>query len=151
MSPFELVRAQLEKTVPFATFIGVKMGEISEGRASAKLDQRDEVSNHIGSMHAGAMFTLGEAASGAALAGTLLDRLMAVRPVAAKAEIQYLAIAKGTLTATGVTTKSASDIKNSLDETGKTQFDVVVDITDETGKTVATMTVVWHVKSLAKQ
>merc|ERR1739841_235484 len=49
-------------------------------------------------MHAGAMFTLGEAASGAALGGVLGDQLLAVRPVAADASIKYLKTGKTDLT-----------------------------------------------------
>ncbi|MEM9421445.1 MAG: YiiD C-terminal domain-containing protein [Pseudomonadota bacterium] len=148
MSPFDMVRQQLEATVPFATFIGVKIEAVEEGGGVASLQQVDDVSNHIGSMHAGAMFTLGEAASGAALAGALLDRLMAVRPVAAKAEISYLAIAKGALIATAKTSDPVATIKDRLDADGKVRFDIEVSIKDSAGTEVATMCVDWHVKSL---
>ncbi len=148
MNPYDMVRAQLEKTVPFATYTGVKIEEVAEGRGVASLTQRDEISNHINSVHAGAMFTLGEAASGAALAGTLVDRLMGVRPVAAKAEITYVAVAKGSLKATAAPTETAAAIKEKLDTDGKVQFDVDVTVTDADDKTVGTMVVRWHVKNL---
>ncbi|NNK17011.1 MAG: DUF4442 domain-containing protein, partial [Sulfitobacter sp.] len=69
MNPYDMIKAHLDAAVPFARHVDVKLLEIGDGTASAELDQREEVSNHIQSMHAGAMFTLGEAASGAALAG----------------------------------------------------------------------------------
>lgn len=150
MNPYELVRAQLSKTVPFANHVGVELLTIEDGRATARLDQREETSNHIATQHAGAMFTLGEAASGAALAGTLMDRLMNIRPVAANASIQYVAIAKGTLTATATTSLPSDEIKKTLDDNGKVQFDVNVDIRDADEKQVVTMTVAWHVKNTSR-
>lgn len=47
------------------------MLELVDGKASAQLAQRDDTTNHIKTQHAGAIFTLGEAASGAAMAATL--------------------------------------------------------------------------------
>lgn len=46
------------------------------------------------------MFTLGEAASGAALAGAFAPVILQVRPVPAGAQITYVKIAKGRLFAT---------------------------------------------------
>ncbi|MEM6649367.1 MAG: YiiD C-terminal domain-containing protein [Pseudomonadota bacterium] len=146
MTPYDMVREQLTKTVPFAAHVGVELLTIDEGRATAQLAQREETSNHIATQHAGAMFTLGEAASGAALAGALMDRLMNIRPVAAKADINYVAIAKGTLTATAETSRPVPEIKAQLDEEGKVQFDVHVILRDQNDQEVAVMTVSWHVR-----
>jgi acyl-coenzyme A thioesterase PaaI-like protein len=99
MTPYEMIKANLDTAVPFATHVGVKLLEIGDGVASAELAQRDAVSNHINSMHAGAMFTLGEAASGAAMAGALAPVILNMRPVAAVANIAFKKVAKGTLTA----------------------------------------------------
>lgn len=147
MTPFDMVRDHLTASVPFARYVDVTIGDISADGATATLDQRDEVSNHIGSVHAGAMFTLGETASGAALAGALVDRLMAIRPVAASAQIKYVAVAKGILRATATLAVPVEEAKAALDQDGKVQFDVNVDMQDQDGKTVATMVVNWHVKA----
>ncbi|MEM8577086.1 MAG: DUF4442 domain-containing protein [Pseudomonadota bacterium] len=146
MNPYEMIRAQLSKVVPFANHTGVVLGEIGDGTGQATLEQRAETSNHIATQHAGAMFTLGEAASGAALAGALAPVMLEVRPVAAGAEIKYVKIAKGTLHAAARTERPGAELLAELREVGKTAFDVEVDITDAQGDTVASMRVGWHVK-----
>ena len=94
------------------------------------------------------MFTLGEAASGAALAGVLAPVILQSRPVAKDARISFVKIAKGTLTALAKAERSSADLLAELGSEGKVVFDVAVDIQDSDGDTVAEMVVAWHVKSL---
>ena len=148
MNPFDRVKEQLSNIVPFAKYTGVVIDEITAEGATCHLDQRGEVENHIQSMHAGALFVLGEQASGGAYAGAFLDRMMTVRPVAASAEIQYLKIAKGKITAKAWLDGDAVALKESLDAEGKVRFPVKVSLRDESEKEVATMTVEWHLKNL---
>ncbi|MEO1335667.1 MAG: DUF4442 domain-containing protein, partial [Myxococcota bacterium] len=126
MTPFEMLKAQLATTVPYATHTGVQIEDIGSGTARATLDQRTETGNHIGSQHAGALFTLGEATSGAAMAGGFLDRLLEVFPVAATAEIAYVKVAKGTITAKASIQGDVDALKVELDRVGKVQFPVQV-------------------------
>ena len=146
MSIYEMIRDHMDKSVPFATVTGVELVEVSPQRGVAALKKRPEVENHIQTMHAGAMFTLGEAASGAALGGVLGDQLLAVRPVAADASIKYLKTGKTDLTATAVANRDAEAIRQELADVGKVVFDINVAITDAEGVTVAEMVVNWHVK-----
>ncbi len=146
MTPYEMIKTHLEQSIPFANHVGITLGEIGDGIATATLDQRTETSNHIKSQHAGAMFTLGEAASGAALAGALAPVILEVRPVASGAKISYVKIAKGTLEAHAKTDTPGAELLQTLKETGKVAFDVLVDIRDGEGDTVVTMTVGWHVR-----
>ena len=146
MSIYEMIRDHMDKSVPFATVTGVELVEVSPQRGVAALKKRPEVENHIQTMHAGAMFTLGEAASGAALGGVLGDQLMAARPVAADATIKYLKTGKTDLTATAVANRDAEAIRQELADVGKVVFDINVAIADAEGVTVAEMVVNWHVK-----
>ena len=146
MSIYEMIRDHMDKSVPFATVTGVELVEVSPERGVARLAKRPEVENHIQTMHAGAMFTLGEAASGAALGGVLGDQLLAVRPVAADASIKYLKTGKTDLTATAVANRDAEAIRQELADVGKVVFDINVAIADAEGVTVAEMVVNWHVK-----
>lgn len=148
MSPFDAVKQQLSTIVPFAKHTGVVIDEITAEGATCHLDQRGEVENHIQSMHAGAMFVLGEQASGAAFAGAFLDRMMTVRPVAASAEIKYLKVAKGTLVAKAQLDGDAEALKATLDAEGRVRFPVNVSMTDSSGDEVATLVVDWHLKKL---
>lgn len=146
MTPFEMIKTHMTQAIPFAAHVGVELLEIAAGTASATLDQSKETSNHIGSQHAGAMFTLGEAASGGALGGALAPVLLEVRPVAAGARISYVKIAKGRLTAHAQTSQPGAELLATLKTEGKVAVTIEVDIKDETGDTVATMSVDWHVR-----
>lgn len=147
MTPYDMIKAQMEKSIPFAAHVGVELVEIASGSAVAELEQRKETSNHINSQHAGAMFTLGEAASGAALAGALTPVILQVRPVAAGAEISYVRIAKGRLRASAEIGIAPQDLISEIRTEGKAVFDVRVDIKDASGETVANMVVHWHVRT----
>jgi acyl-coenzyme A thioesterase PaaI-like protein len=146
MSIYEMIRDHMDKSVPFATVTGVELVEVSPERGVARLAKRPEVENHIQTMHAGAMFTLGEAASGAALGGVLGELLMSARPVAADASIKYLKTGKTDLIATATANSDAETIRTELAEVGKVVFDIHVAITDAEGVTVSEMMVNWHVK-----
>ncbi|MCB1395439.1 MAG: DUF4442 domain-containing protein [Rhodobacter sp.] len=145
MTPFEMIKAHLSTAVPFATYTGVVIETVGDGTARASLPMRREVSNHIGTPHAGAMFTLGEAVSGAAMAGAFADTLLGLRPVAAEARIGYLKVAKGDLTAEARTDQAPDSLRATLAAEGKVSFPVLVAITDETGAEVARMEIAWHV------
>lgn len=145
MTPYDMIKAHLGQAVPFANTVGVKLLDIGDGVASAELDQSEATSNHIGSQHAGAMFTLAEAASGAALAGALAPVVLECRPVAKDAHIAYVKIAKGTLTAHAKTERPGADVLAELQETGKTVFSIEVDVQDASGDSVVAMRVNWHV------
>lgn len=145
MNPYDMIKSHLDAAVPFARYVGVTLLEIGDGTASASLEQREDVSNHIASMHAGAMFTLAEAASGAALAGALAPVILEMRPVAANAQIAFKKVAKGTLTAHATASQDGARLIKTIEEAGKVAFDVAVDVKDAEGDTVVEMTVNWYV------
>lgn len=147
MSPYEMIKSHLDSAVPFANHVGVRLEEIGDGTASATLEQREAVSNHIKSMHAGAMFTLGEAASGAAMAGALAPVILDMRPVAATGQIAFKKVALGTLTARARTSRPAAELMAEIESAGKVAFDVAVEITDSAGDVVVEMTVNWYVSA----
>ena len=147
MTPYDMIKQHLSTAIPFASHVGVTLLEIGDGIASAELVQRDEVSNHIQSMHAGAMFTLGEAASGAAMAGALAPVILSMRPVAATADIAFKRIAKGVLIAHAKTSAPGAALMQTIKDEGKVAFDVTVDIQDASGETVVEMTINWHVSA----
>eukprot|EP01041_Mallomonas_annulata_P024890 gene24889-biopygen17735 len=66
-----LVRDGMADTVPFARHTGVVLDEVGDGSAIVSLPASAEILNHVATVHAGALFTLAETASGAAMAGAL--------------------------------------------------------------------------------
>ena len=141
----DMILAQLRTAVPFATHAGVALEALDDREGRARLAFAPERLNHVGTLHAGAIFTLGEAASGAAMAGALAPVLLSARPLASGATISYQRPARGDLTAIARTRRPASELLDEIQQTGRTVFPVDVTIADDDGTTVATMEVAWHV------
>jgi uncharacterized protein (TIGR00369 family) len=150
MTPFDLLKTQLSAAVPFAAHVGIGIREIGEGSATTVLEQTQSTSNHIATMHAGALFTLAEAASGTAMAGLFFERLGGLRPVAASSTIDFVKPARGAITATAQVGGSKPALLAALDAEGKVRFPVAVLMEDAKGREVARMTVDWHVSALAR-
>ena len=148
MTPFEIIREQLGGAVPFARHAGVKLSHVEEGLARAELEQTPTSIDHIGTQHAGALFALGETASGGAMAGTFADRILNVRPIAGEAQIRYTRLAKGRITAEARVAGAREVLIATLERDKKVSFDVAVTMSDDEGKEVATMRVSWTVKAV---
>jgi uncharacterized protein (TIGR00369 family) len=146
MTGYQALRAQLTAAIPFARHAGIEIVEIADGVAVARLVQAEQLSNHIGSVHAGALFTLGETASGAAMVGAFADVATQIRPLATSANITYLKLGRGVLTARARTGLPGEELRRQLDANGLVAFEVHVDLQDESERTVAQMVVAWRVK-----
>jgi acyl-coenzyme A thioesterase PaaI-like protein len=146
---YEPIRAGMEQAIPYNRHVGLAVAEVAEGRGVVTLPEGDHLHNHVGSQHAGALFSAGEAASGAAFVGAFAEHLANITPLARSAEIAYLKLAKGPITATGTLGATKQDLLGSLDADGKVEFPVNVELTDGAGTTVARMTVHWHVRKNA--
>jgi uncharacterized protein (TIGR00369 family) len=142
----DMIKAQMGSAVPFAKHAGIELKELSPTVGIARLLQRHEVSNHVGTMHAGALFSLAETASGAVMAGIFAQNIMNIRPVVSEARITYLKSARGDITATATTALTAEALQAQLDEAGHVVFDVMVNLTDENAVNVAKFSATWNVK-----
>lgn len=141
----EMILAHLRSAVPFAAHVGVVLTAVGDGTGAAELPEAPHGLNHIGTHHAGALFTLAEAASGAAMAGAFAPNLLSVRPVAASAAIDYRKPARGLVRATAQVEDDPAALRAALAENGKVRFKVAVTLSNENGDVVATMGVDWHV------
>ena len=97
---FDAIAKGMSMAVPFAGHLGLEITSIAEGEATVVLPERQDLTNHVGSQHAGALFTAAETASGAAFVGAFAARMGDVTPLAKSAEIAYEKIANGPITAT---------------------------------------------------
>lgn len=145
MDPYKMITSHQGLAVPYATFTGVELIDVTDGVATARMEQRRKTENNIQGQHAGAMFTLGEAAAGAAVAGALAPVILKMRPVAEMAEITYRKFAQGTLTATASMSRDSAELMAEIEARGETAFDVNIDIRDASGETVVEMKVNWCV------
>jgi uncharacterized protein (TIGR00369 family) len=143
---FDAIAKGLSMAVPFAAYLGLEITEVSAGEATVVLPRKDELNNHVGSQHAGALFTAAETASGAAFVGAFAVRMGDVTPLARSAEIDYLKIAHGAITAKATLGTDAAAALATLDAEGKVEFPCEVELSDKDGQLVATATVDWHVR-----
>lgn len=145
-SIFEAIRDLISTTVPFAAHNGIEVTALSDGFAEARLSHSKPSSNHIGSQHAGALFAVGEVASGAAMAGAFSAVLPSVTPVAATANIQFCKLAQGTITAIASTTRPSKQLRAELSTDSKVAFDVDVRLLNDENNLVGTMSVNWNLR-----
>jgi uncharacterized protein (TIGR00369 family) len=146
MTDFDTIALGMTQAVPFVGHLGLEITSIGEGEARVVLPERQELTNHVGSQHAGALFTVAETASGAAFVGAFAERLGEVTPLARNAEISYEKIAKGPVEARAKLGVPAAEALATLDAEGKVVFPCEIELTDASGQRVATATVQWHVR-----
>ncbi|HEU4907062.1 MAG TPA: YiiD C-terminal domain-containing protein [Solirubrobacterales bacterium] len=146
MTDFDAIAQGLTQAVPFAGHLGLEITSVADGEATVRLPQRPELNNHVGSQHAGALYTAAETASGAAFVGAFAERMGDVTPLARSAEIAYEKIAKGPIDARATLGVPAAEALATLDAEGKVEFPCEVELADGEGTRVATATVHWHVR-----
>jgi acyl-coenzyme A thioesterase PaaI-like protein len=108
--------------------------------------QKPELLDDTGKLADGALFTLAETCSGAAMAGGFASVILGVRPVAAQVEFEVLQPALGLINAQAKVAQAISPLKKTLRTTGKINFPVEVEVSDASGHTVARMRVTWNLK-----
>jgi uncharacterized protein (TIGR00369 family) len=146
MTDFDLIAKGMSQAVPFVGHLGLEITELGEGEATVVMPERPELLNHVGSQHAGALFTAAETASGAAFVGAFVDRMGELVPLARSAEISYEKIAEGPITAKAKLGISAAAAHETLDADGKVEFPCEVELTNADGDQVAAANVRWHVR-----
>jgi acyl-coenzyme A thioesterase PaaI-like protein len=146
VTDYDVIAQGMTQAVPFAGYLGLEITIDAPGEAVVRLPERPELTNHVGSQHAGALFTVAEAASGAAFVGAFAERMGDVTPLARSAEISYEKIAKGPIEASAKLAVPAAEALATLDAEGKVEFPCEIELADESGTQVATATVHWHVR-----
>jgi uncharacterized protein (TIGR00369 family) len=143
---FDAIAKGMAVAVPYIAHMGIEVTEMSEGAATAVLPDRPELHNHVGSQHAGALFGVAETASGAAFVGAFAVRMGDLTPLARSAQIAYVKVARGQVEAKAKLGVPADEALATLDQDGRVDFSVEVEMTDGEGDVVATATVDWNVR-----
>lgn len=141
-----LVKMQMDGKVPFAKACGVRLSSMGDGVARCEMAQKPELLDDTGKLADGALFTLAETCSGAAMAGGFASVILGVRPLAAQVEFEVLQPALGLINAQAKVAQAISPLKKTLRTTGKINFPVEVEVSDASGHTVARMHVTWNLK-----
>jgi acyl-coenzyme A thioesterase PaaI-like protein len=143
---YAAVAAGLNQAIPFNVHLGLHTVEVAADHGVVRLPDSPSLHNHVGSQHAGALFSAGEAASGAAFVGAFAEVMGDITPLAESAEIAYRKLAKGEITATGRFTEDRDALLARLNADGRIRFPVAVEMTNAEGVVVAEMTVNWYVR-----
>ena len=144
---YEALAAGYGQAIPFNLHIGLRVEEIGPGFGRVVLPEGASTMNHVQSQHAGALFTAGEAASGAAFISVFAERMADVTPLAQNAQISYTKIARGDITATGRFERDPQEIFAELDREGRVRFPIAVTLTDAEQNVVCEMSVEWYVRT----
>ena len=136
----------LAATVPMARTLNLEFLETTPERAVVRLPDQPDYHNHVGGPHAGAMFTLGETASGTIVLAAFGEQLARAVPLAVRAEIAYKKLAMGAVTATATLGRPAADVVAELDAGGRPEFPVSIEIRRADGAVTGEMTVVWTLR-----
>jgi acyl-coenzyme A thioesterase PaaI-like protein len=138
-----LGRRALDRLIGFsAPFTGVlrpHLLELEPGRSRLQVKDRRRLHQHLGSMHAGAMFTFVESASGLAMAASIPDDC---RAIVTGGGIEFFKKARGVLVAEARLEIPDPDVEAT--------HEVAVAVTDEAGDTVARATISWLVGRKSK-
>ncbi len=143
---YEAIRAGLSQAIPFNGHVGLELVEVGEGRGVVKLPDSPELHNHVGSQHAGALFSAGEFASGGAFVGAFVEHMGSITPLARSAQIDYRKLARGEITAVGTLSEGKDALLAKLEADGRVEFTIEVELSYADGQVVASMTFNWHVR-----
>ncbi|MGF1428514.1 DUF4442 domain-containing protein [Kitasatospora sp. LaBMicrA B282] len=137
----------LTATVPMVRTLNLEYLETTPERAVLQLPDQPDYHNHVAGPHAGAMFTLGESASGCIVLAAFGEQLSRAVPLLVKAEISYKKLAMGVVTATATLGRPAAEIIAELDEGKRPEFPVEVTITrDSDGAVTGEMRALWTLR-----
>ncbi|MEU5088621.1 DUF4442 domain-containing protein [Streptomyces sp. NPDC021356] len=136
----------LAATVPMVRTLNLEYLETTPERAVLALPDQEEYRNHVGGPHAGAMFTLGESASGAIVLAAFGDQLARAVPLPVDARIAFRKIALGPVKATATLGRPVAEVVAELDAGKRPEFPVTVEIQREDGAVTTEMTVVWTLR-----
>ena len=140
------VGEMLVATVPMARTLNLEFVETTAERAVVVLPDQSAFHNHVGGPHAGAMFTLGESASGAIVLSAFGDQLARAVPLAVSAAIAYRKLAMGAVTATATLGRPAAEVVAQLDAGERPEFPVTIEIRRGDGAVTGEMQVVWTLR-----
>lgn len=145
---FELVRELIEN-IPLNKTMGIVLSEVTGETAVATLAEQAAYHNHIGTPHAGAIFAVAEAASGACVGAAFVEEMGRLTPLAKEATIRYRKVARGDLTATATLLEPRADLLARLPSAEKgVEAQVKVVVTDGAGVATSEVRVTWFLKKM---
>jgi len=109
-----------------------------------------ELKNHLGTMHGGMLYVLGEVAGAVAMAELLAPDSAALYAITRRGEIDYLKPARGPITASGRVALTRAEILEKLERQRSLDVHVSVTLSDHAAVTVAELSFTWYVAPLRR-
>ena len=143
MLDLEMIRQMITERVPFVRALDVRIEQVEADRAVARMPFAVERTNHVGTVHAAALFGLGETVSGVLALAAFADLQQAgYLPVVASASITYRRPATGDLRAEAtLSPDEQARVRAEIASEGKARYNAQVTITNADGEVVTEMLV----------
>ena len=145
--PGDQIGPLMHAVVPMVATLGLEYQEVAVDRTVVILRDQPAYRNHVGGPHAAAMFAVAESATGAvaiAAFGDLMDRAVLLPTTAT---MDYIAIARGDLTATARLDGDAEAARAQFDAGTRPEFDIVCEIADAAGTITGRFRARWTLKA----
>lgn len=141
----EAFTQMLTQMIPLAGQMGIEATELRPGHAAATIPIEGN-GNHLGTMYAGALFTVAEVLGGA-LALSSFD-VTKVYPVVKDLKITFLRPASTAVTArASIPDERIGELAAEAAVNGKAEFILSAEVLDETGQLVATTEGTYQIRS----
>lgn len=140
------IRRMVETAIPFVSRSGLQVVEMRPGYVKLRMPFEGN-QNHVGTMYAGALFTLGEIPGGALCYCTFDPRRYF--PLAKEITIRYRKpVTTDAVIQVGLSSEEITRIQRDLDANGKADFVVEADIVDASGEPAASIHGLYQIRSV---
>lgn len=144
LRPF-INRQLLERGIGFVRRTGLRVEEMKRGRARLRMPLKGN-RNHIGTMYAGALFTLAEVPGGALFLSSFDARRF--YPIVTEMSIRFLAPATGPVTVEVALDEAEIErLQAEAAEKGRAKYVLEAELKDREGNVVATSTAHYQLRS----
>ena len=147
---FTTLVAQMPKAVPMVGTLNIEFLELDPQRVVLRLPDDPAYHNHIGGLHAGAMFTLAETATGAIVLGNFGMHLDRAVPLAVESTIRYKKIARGPMYAEALMHETPESIMERLDAGERPEWTIEVSLAMEDWTVTGEASFLWTLKPLRR-
>jgi thioesterase domain-containing protein len=135
MPPNVNMKDLFKNGIPFATRTGIEATRLEKEGIDLMVPLKPNI-NHIGTMYAGALFTLGEMMGGAVAMVYFMERQLI--PIVKGLNIKFTKMARTDITTTyAMTEKEVERIIAECKEKGKANYEIELELKDANGETVA--------------
>jgi len=131
--------------VPFHGHAQIEMLDAPLGTGRARIPDIVELRNHLGTVHGGMLFSVGEVTAASAMVRLLGADIARIRAITRKATIDYLKPARGVISGEGRVGMSRDKIFLALELQPSVNVPISVELTDAAGVVVARLNVEWFV------